>query len=308
MLFTVVLFLVAIIGFFVVLKVKTERVVYNPTKGARERVVTTLPKVYLLIPLILLLLSGSIFVIRCLVITEPGEVQVVKLFGKLSPTPIANSPDQSVFFVNPFADRISFSVKVIERKEHFEAISKDNMTIPMDVSFWYHLVGSKAPYIYRTYDSEKAWNEGIATPTLRGAVRDISAKYDGFDLVTISREAYIAELIKYLSPQVVSIGGQLDGIKLRDMQLPKPIKDAVESKMIEKQNAEKMVYTLQKAQQEAERKRIESDGIKNFTASLTPLYIRWCQIEAYKLFADAKTTTMLIMPEDMKNVPIMMNK
>ena len=61
----------------------------------------------------------------------------------------------------------------------------------------------------------------------------------------------------------------MQSVLLRDIQLPQMLKSSIEAKQQAEQDALRMAFVLQKEKQEADRKRIEAQGIRDFQQTVT---------------------------------------
>jgi regulator of protease activity HflC (stomatin/prohibitin superfamily) len=98
-------------------------------------------------------------------------------------------------------------------------------------------------------------------------------------------------------------------VLLRRVKLPDVVMQAIEAKLAEDQNAQKMEFTLVKEGREAERKRVEAQGISDanrvIAGSLTNSYLSWYYIEMLKTVASTPNNTFVITPFDQKLIPML---
>jgi regulator of protease activity HflC (stomatin/prohibitin superfamily) len=103
----------------------------------------------------------------------------------------------------------------------------------------------------------------------------------------------------------------LDNILMRNVLLPQRIADAIDSKLAADQDARRMEFILQKEHLEKERKIVEAEGIREanriIAQGLTTNYIQWYRIEMLKQLVNSPNNTIVILPEDMKSAPLMLN-
>jgi regulator of protease activity HflC (stomatin/prohibitin superfamily) len=81
--------------------------------------------------------------------------------------------------------------------------------------------------------------------------------------------------------------------------LPASVKTTIESKINAEQEAQKMQFVLQKEKQEAERKRVEAQGIADYqriiSVNLTDKQLQYEQIKAQKELAASPNTKIIFM-------------
>jgi prohibitin 1 len=105
-----------------------------------------------------------------------------------------------------------------------------------------------------------------------------------------------------------------DEVLLKTITLPQVVTAAIEQKQQkqqQQQSAEGMQYALQKATQEAERKRIEAQGIKDFqtivSQGISEPLLRWKGIEATEKLADSQNSKIVIIGGGKDGLPIILN-
>jgi len=177
----------------------------------------------------------------------------------------------------PWSGIHSMSIQTKEIKETSEVPSKEGLIVTLDVSIWYKVKPDRASDIYRTIGEN--YQDVVINPLLRSSIRDITSKYEVKTLYTDGREIVSTEIFELMKDELDSRGIELETVMLRDLKLPLTVANAIEQKLKAEQEAEQMEFVLEKETQEAERKRIEAQGIADSQAiidqSLTPEYLRW---------------------------------
>lgn len=86
---------------------------------------------------------------------------------------------------------------------------------------------------------------------------------------------------------------------------------AVELKAESEQAAQRMEFVLAKERQEAERKKIEAQGIADFQAivskGISPELLKWKGIEATERLADSTNAKLVIMGNGKDSLPVILN-
>ena len=95
----------------------------------------------------------------------------------------------------------------------------------------------------------------------------------------------------------------LEQLLVRNITLPASVKTTIESKINAEQDAQKMTFVLQKEKQEAERKRVEAQGIADYQKILsTGLSDKQLQYEMIKAIATSPNAKLIIMDSKKKSV------
>ena len=107
------------------------------------------------------------------------------------------------------------------------------------------------------------------------------------------------EFIKTLKGNFTKRGLDLEQLLVRNITLPNKVKAAIEEKINAEQDAQKMLFVLQKEKQEAERKRVEAQGISDYqriiNTGLTSQQLQYEQIKAMKEIATSQNSKVIIM-------------
>ena len=101
----------------------------------------------------------------------------------------------------------------------------------------------------------------------------------------------------------------LEQLLVRNITLPNSVKASIESKINAEQDAKKMEFVLQKEKQEAERKRVEAQGIADYqriiNTGLTDNQLQYEQIKAMKELALSQNAKVIVMGKG--NTPLIID-
>ncbi|MDD5640282.1 MAG: prohibitin family protein [Syntrophales bacterium] len=234
----------------------------------------------------------AVFLIPSMVRMVPaGHVGVLVLFGKVHGT-----IPEGVHLVNPLTTMELMSVRTKEVFEHAEAPSKEGLNVSLEVSCLYHLMPDQADRLYRQIGTN--YEEVVVKPQFRAAIRGVTVRHEAKDLYTSSRELIATEITEDLVEDMRKRGIIVEKILLRQIQLPKSVVEAINAKLAADQDAQRMRFVLQKEKQEAERKRIEAQGIQDFqkiiSQGLSEQLLRWRGIEATRSLAESPNTKIIV--------------
>jgi regulator of protease activity HflC (stomatin/prohibitin superfamily) len=248
--------------------------------------------------LVLLLVGNPVTVIPA------GHVGVKDFFGRVSPNVL--SPGVRVVF--PFTRVVKMSIKTQEVKETAEVPSKEGLIMDLEGSLLYRLDPEKADDIYRTVG--KNYEEIAVKPQIRSAIREITASYEAKVLYSAERERIAKETLELFRKLAKDRGIIAEAVLLRKMGLPDIVANAIQEKLRREQEAEQMKFVLQKEQQEAERKRIEAQGIADFqrivAAGISPALLEWKGIEATEKLAMSPNSKVVVIGSGKNGLPIIL--
>jgi regulator of protease activity HflC (stomatin/prohibitin superfamily) len=251
-----------------------------------------------------LLILGASF--STLVQVGVGQVGVQTLFGQVQPRVL--QPGLSL--VNPLVDVTRFdtrtqnytmsSVRTEGQQAGDDAIrvlSADGLEVVIDLTVLYHVVPAQAPKILATIGED--YQDKIVRAISRTRIRDNAVYYDAVALYSTRREEFQTRILAAIEKDFRTNGLQLDQLLIRNIQLPQSVKASIESKISAEQDAQKMQFVLQKEKQEAERKRVEAQGIADYqrivNTELSDKLLQYENIKANQAIATSPNAKVIIM-------------
>ena len=250
-------------------------------------------------------------------IIEPGQVGVQVLFGKVQD----NVLESGLHFINPLVEVTNFSVQTenytmsakesegqIQGDDAIRVLSSDGLEVTIDLSVLYRVNPAKAPYILQNIGEN--YQDKIVRPVTRTAIRDNAVNYQAVDLYSTKREEFQFKINKTITDNFAKNGLEVQQILVRNITLPATVRASIESKIQAEQDAQKMQFVLQKEHQEADRKRVEAQGIADYqkilSTGLTAQQLEYQSILAQKEIALSPNTKIIIIGGG-KSTPIMLS-
>jgi len=245
----------------------------------------------------------------------PGEVGVQKLFGKVDDHILVSGLN----FVNPLVEVVNFDIRtqnytmsgVTNEGEKLgddaiRVLSADGLEVVIDLTVLYKVVPSEAPRILRQIGTD--YRNTIVRPICRTKIRDNAVYYDAVALYSTKRDEFQNRIYKTIESDFKDRGLLLEQLLVRNIVLPASVKATIESKINAEQDAQKMTFVLQKEKQEAERKRVEAQGIADYQKILsTGLSDKQLQYEMIKAIATSPNAKLIIMGGGKNTTPIMLD-
>lgn len=234
----------------------------------------------------------------------PGHVGVLTLFGRVTGEVLP----EGTHLVNPFKGNNKLSIRTQEQKETASVPSSEGLIIALDTSLLFRLDASKASEVYQKIGLD--YVDIVVEPNLRSTIREVTASHSASALYTGGREEVSqriqSELEKRLNPRGVIV----ESVLLRDVQLPAMLRTSIEAKQQAEQDALRMSFVLQKEKQEAERKRIEAQGIRDFqqvvTQGISQQLLEWKGIEATERLATSTNAKVVIIGNPRNGLPLIL--
>ena len=231
-----------------------------------------------------------------------GHVGVVTLFGRVT----GRTLDEGLHVVNPLARVTELSVKTQEIKEHASVPSREGLIMGVEASVLYHLDPAQAASVYQKVGPGYA--DVLLVPTFRSGIRAITAANTAASLYSDARETIAKSIMDDVSRQLAPRGIVVESVLLRDLQLPETLKHAIEAKQQAQQEAQRMEFVLQREKQEAERKRVEAGGIKDFqdivTQGISEKLLEWKGIEATIELAKSQNAKVVVVGNTKTGLPL----
>lgn len=237
-----------------------------------------------------------------------GEVGVPVLFGKVSGQ-ILNS---GLNVVNPLCKVEMFDVKtqnytmsaVHDEGERvgddaIRILSSDGLEVTMDITVLYRLSAAEAPRMLREIGADMVYKDKVVRPITRTKIRDNAVYYTAIDLYSVKREEFQNRIFTSIEKDFKQRGLILEQLLVRNISLPESVKLTIESKINAEQESQKMQFVLQKEKQEAERKRVEAQGIADYqriiSLQLTDKQLQYEMIKAYQELAKSANAKTIIL-------------
>jgi regulator of protease activity HflC (stomatin/prohibitin superfamily) len=177
------------------------------------------------------------------------------------------------------------------------ALTSDGLEVIIDLTVLYKVQPSMAPNILR--ETGLDYTDKIVRPLTRTKIRDNAVYYEAVALYSTKRDEFQLRIIKSIEEDFRKRGLILEQLLVRNITLPQAVKTSIEQKISAEQEAQKMQFVLQKERQEAERKRVEAQGIADYqhiiSVSLTDKQLQYEQIKAMKDLAASPNAKMIIM-------------
>jgi len=253
--------------------------------------------------LLLILIASSVVTIG------PGEAGVIY-------RPLAGGMDtirpplsEGVHLVAPWNKVFVYDIRQQEVKETMKVLSQDGLDIHLDASVWFQPDVKDLAKLHKYRGPN--YVETVLRPAVRSATRTVVGRYTPEQIYSTKREAIQQEIYdetqKILANQYV----QLNKILVRDVTLPPTIKNAIERKLKQQQEALEYEFRLQKEKKEAERKRIEAEGIRDFqhivTEGISDKLLRWKGIEATLKLAESPNSKVIVIGSGKDGLPVILN-
>ena len=237
---------------------------------------------------------------------DSGHVGVLTLFGRVTGEVLP----EGVHLIYPFKANQELSIRTQELKESASVPSSEGLVMNLDTSLIYHLNPEKAAEVYQKIGPN--YMNVLVEPNLRAAIREATASHSANALYTGEREMVAKQIRDQLTDKLGQRGIVVESVLLRDIQLPATLKSSIESKQQAEQEALAMSFRLQKETQEAQRKRIEAAGIRDFqqivAQGISPQLLEWKGIEATENLAKSSNAKVVVIGNSKNGLPLILGQ
>ena len=242
----------------------------------------------------------------CIVQIGAGEIGVQMLYGSVQ----NNVLSSGLHLINPLMDVQRMDIKTQnytmsavhnegakEGDDAIRVLSADGLEVVIDLTVLYKVLPSSAPDILRQTGID--YTDKIVRPLTRTKIRDNAVYYDAVSLFSTRRDEFQTRITKSIEDDFRRRGLLLEQILIRNITLPQSVKTSIEQKITAEQEAQKMQFVLQKERQEAERKRVEAQGIADYqriiSERLTDRQLQYESIKAQLEIAKSPNAKVIVM-------------
>jgi regulator of protease activity HflC (stomatin/prohibitin superfamily) len=250
-------------------------------------------------------------------VIDPGKVGVQVLFGKVQNDVL----ESGLHIINPLVDVTTFDIQtqnytmsavhsegMVQGDDAIRVLSSDGLEVTIDLTVLYKVNAAKAPFILQNIGMD--YVDKIVRTVSRTAIRDNAVNYAAVDLYSTKRQEFQNKINTTISLSFAKRGLDLQQILIRNISLPPSVKASIESKINAEQEAQKMTFVLQKERQEADRKRVEAQGIADYqkilSTGLSDKQLQYETIKAQKEIALSPNAKVIIIGNGKGN-PIMLS-
>jgi regulator of protease activity HflC (stomatin/prohibitin superfamily) len=261
---------------------------------------------YLILLAFLLAFFTIFFFSRIVISIRPGELGVLwrRLGGG---TQIDTVYREGIHVILPINTMYVYNVRRQQFTDTIQVLTVDGLTVDVRYSVRYYLDKDTLPLLHQRVGPD--FVNVVVRPEVRSVMRIVFGQYKPEEIYATQKaiQERVAMLAKaHLEARFI----ELDNVPIESIKLPARISDAIESKMAQQQVDEEYVYRLSIAGKEADRKRIESAGIKLYNdtvnGSLTPSVLAWHGILATQDLAKSPNAKVVVIGAGKNGLPLIL--
>ncbi len=237
---------------------------------------------------------------------DAGQIGVTSLFGKVDNTILTSGLN----LINPLVEVNEIDIKTQNYTmsgihdegdkagdDAIRVLTADGLEVVIDLTVLYRVISVEAPNIVK--ETGLDYKDKIVRPLTRTKIRDNAVYFTAVDLYSTKRDLFQGRIFKTIDEDFKKRGLVLEQILVRNITLPATVKGSIEEKIKAEQDAQKMEFVLQKEKQEAERKRVEAQGIADYqkiiSSGLGERQLQYEQIQIMKGLITSPNAKVIIM-------------
>lgn len=242
----------------------------------------------------------------CIKQIDAGQIGVKSMFGKVQNDVLTSG----LTFVNPLVDVNKIDIKTqnytmsgvhnegdVAGDDAIRVLTADGLEVVIDLTVLYRVMATEAPMLVK--ETGMDFKDKVVRPITRTKIRDNAVYYTAVDLYSTRRDEFQTRIFKTIEFDFKKRGLVLEQLLVRNITLPATVKASIEEKIKAEQDAQKMEFVLQKEKQEAERKRVEAQGIADYqrimSSGLTDKQLQYENIQVMKGLVTSPNSKVIIM-------------
>ena len=273
----------------------------TPTQKEKAKLKAIAMLVLTILPIILLWSSITVTI-------ESGHAGLTfHTFGN-GVDPEAEPMSSGFHFKAPWDEVYQYEIRQQEIFEPLEVLSSNLLKISMDMTVFYQPDYDNLGYL----EVERGMNyrEKVIQPAMRSVAREVIAKYLPEEFNTTKREEIQLEIETRLAEKLKGNYIQLNDVLIRNIKLPTTLEQAIERKLQQEQESLEYEFRIEKANKEAERMRIEAEGIRDFqiivSQSINDDLLQWKGIEATTELSHSENAKIVVIGSGEKGLPLIL--
>ncbi len=213
------------------------------------------------------------------------------------------------YFVAPWNRMYTYNVRTQDKREDLHVLAENGLSIKLETSVRYRTKPGDLYKLHTTVGPD--YYEVILAPAIRSVAREVGGRFTPEQIYSTQRGEVEKMIFKMTKNSVEDRPVELEAILIRNVDLPPKLKNAINEKLEEEQRALKMEFTLQREQQEAERRRIEAEGVARrnriITESINDQLLRYKGVEVTEALSTSTNAKVVIIGGGKDGLPVILS-
>lgn len=246
---------------------------------------------------------------RIFVKIDAGEAGV--LYRLFSGGTVTDRPPygEGLHVIFPWNKMFIYNARVQQVADEFTVLSQDGLAIQVEVSIRYRPQYEFLGKLHK--DVGYDYVDKVVKPEIQAQFRFVLGQYKPEEIYT-SQGFIVQTVVQGAMAEISERYILLDDLLLKSVTLPRPVAESIESKLRAQQLAQEFDYRLMTETKEAERKKIEAEGIRNFQDTITgsgisEQFLRFKGIEATLELAKSPNSKIVIIGGGDDKLPLILD-
>lgn len=261
----------------------------------------------LLVTAIVVLVLLAIFGSRIFYVIKPGERAVVfkTISGILDRDNVMGT---GLKMIAPWNQLFRYTVREQQREETMDVLDKNGLSVNLDVTVRFNPLYHRIGYLHEIFGEN--YGNALVVPEVRSSVRKVTGRYTAEEIYSTKRTEVETAIITETGEVLDNNNIHMTALLIRSINLPTEIKNAIETKLTREQEALAMTFINQRELLEADRKRIEADGISRYNniinLSLTDRILKQKGIDATVELAKSPNAKVVVIGSTKDGMPLIL--
>jgi regulator of protease activity HflC (stomatin/prohibitin superfamily) len=241
-----------------------------------------------------------------LIFVEPGE-GAVKWRRFSGGTQIDRVYGEGSHLIWPWDKMYLYNLRTQEVRDSVDVLTHNGLTIRLDLSVRFYPNRSIVGLLHKNVGPD--YPNIIVLPEIENVVRTVVGQYRAEEIYT-AQNAIIERIVTESYREIEERFVNLDDVLIRRILLPEKIQNAIQRKVEQQQLVQEFDFRLQSSMKEAQRKRIEAEGISNYNKiieqSVTDKILKYKGIEATLELAKSENAKVVVIGSGKDGLPLIL--
>ena len=261
-----------------------------------------------------IIIAGAVFFFLMLlgsqvaITIKPGERAII--FRKFTSGLDKENIFQPGFhLIAPWNDVYVYEVKEQKVEESMDILDKNGLSMNIEITVRFNPNYSQIGYLHEEFG--KSYVDRLVIPEVRSSARKVMGRYEAEEIYSTKRNEVESAIIEETKHILARNNVEMKALLIRSIRLPEKIRQAIDDKLKQEQEAAAYRYRLDKESSEAERKRIAAEGEaaanKIVNSSLTPSLLKMRGIEATIELSKSNNSKVVVIGSGENGMPLILN-
>ncbi|MCE2390934.1 MAG: prohibitin family protein [Proteobacteria bacterium] len=250
-------------------------------------------------------LLAALVTAGCVEVPAGGQGVIFKRFSGGTQDTVFH---EGLHIVPPWNYMVVYDIRRQDRQEAMDILTSNGLDVRIELSIRYRPQSANLPRLHQTVGVR--YYDVIIKPIVRSTVRETVGQYTPEEIYSTKRDEIQKAIFDGVLGAVEGKHVEIEAVLIRNITLPDKLRTAISEKLEEEQRSEKMQFTLQREEQEADRKRIEAQGIADFqnivSKGLNQELLQWKGIEATEKLSESDNAKVVVIGSGEGGLPLIL--